>query len=187
MDKTKTPVYLCKSWYDGESDTVRDCTCGTCEKAIKKAKPSQKQQFIEKCLKKILTSKFIIALALELPTEVYDDFIKKIAKVIHLQLSECWDMAGAELEPKLTKLLLPEAISDSNERNKTFAFGYNSASKEVNKKIRTLIDSLTSQKEGKVIDHICSWCERSESRHDSNYCYKCKTDILTSQKEGKGK
>lgn len=33
---TKTPVYLCKSWYDGESDTVRDCTCGTCEKSIKK-------------------------------------------------------------------------------------------------------------------------------------------------------
>lgn len=55
-----------------------------------------KQQFIEKCLNKILTSKYTIALALALPTEVYDDFIKEIAKVIHLQLSECWDMAGEE-------------------------------------------------------------------------------------------
>ena len=60
-----------------------------------------KQQFIEKSLNKILTSKYTIALALALPTEVYDDFIKEIAKVIHLQLSECWDMAGEALIDKI--------------------------------------------------------------------------------------
>lgn len=74
--------------------------------------------------------------------------LDKSIKETQSKLSESWDMGGEALEPKLAKLLLPEAMSDNDERNKTFAFGYNSASKEVNKKIRTLIDSLTSKQEG---------------------------------------
>jgi hypothetical protein len=32
----KTKQCFCKSYYDGESDTVKDCTCGKCETLISK-------------------------------------------------------------------------------------------------------------------------------------------------------
>ena len=88
---------------------------GVCDKHSKNSinkTMDKKQQFIEKSLNKILTSKFIIALALALPTEVYNDFIKEIAKVIHLQLSEYWDMAGEEKELELCKNALLEGSPD---------------------------------------------------------------------------
>lgn len=31
-----TPQYQCQSWYDGESKSVKDCTCGKCADAVSK-------------------------------------------------------------------------------------------------------------------------------------------------------
>ena len=40
-----TPQYQCQSWYDGESKSVKDCTCGKCADAIKR--PMNTKQIIQ--------------------------------------------------------------------------------------------------------------------------------------------
>lgn len=46
----KTEQCFCQSWYDGESDTVKDCTCGKCEAVISKKIDKTKLKEILECL-----------------------------------------------------------------------------------------------------------------------------------------
>ena len=105
-----------------------------------------KQQFLEKSLNKILTSKYTIALALALPTEVYNDFIKEIAKVIHLQLSECWDMAGEEWKQATQKAIKHGILPIPNRYGE---YVHITDHNRVIREMETIINSLTSQKEEK--------------------------------------